>query len=205
MRNNPCRPRHVALDRIVAHFRMRDNHRVISSFTYCYRLFSMLKRKNFRRAKVNCICRCTPQGEVMMLNYKFISQAVDDALHLIANCRSTGVIAATAVRTGRLCETTGHDPLALNIYKTAISAITSIDRDRAELYYDRIHKTRIIAIGAHVSTMPMRWKWQNDSTTSTYEWDSGAWHISSAVLIGATMCYSGLYILHVCKQIGIRR
>ena len=136
MRNNPCRPRHVALDRIVAHFRMRDNHRVISSFTYCYRLFSMLKRKNFRRAKVNCICRCTPQGEVMMLNYKFISQAVDDALHLIANCRSTGVIAATAVRTGRLCETTGHDPLALNIYKTAISAITSIDRDRAELYYD---------------------------------------------------------------------
>ena len=136
MRNNPCRPRHVALDRIVAHFRKRDNHRVNCSFTYCYRFVFMLKRKNFRRAKVNCICRCTPQGEVLLLNYKFISQAVDDALHLIVKSRSTGVIAATAVQTGRLCEATGHDPLAVKLYTTAISAITLIDRDRAELYYD---------------------------------------------------------------------
>ena len=96
----------------------------------------MLKRKSFQRKKVNCFCRCTPDNGVISLYPPMLERAMKRAIYQIYTSRSTGVIAATAVRAGELFEHNGHVLKAITIYRTAINTIWRIDRDRAEDYYN---------------------------------------------------------------------
>lgn len=59
-----------------------------------------------------------------------------EAMALIGSSRSTGRIAAVAVRTGAVIEATGHAPLALDVYHRALETIYGIDLGRAEDYRD---------------------------------------------------------------------
>lgn len=95
----------------------------------------MMKRKSFRRPKVNCLCRCTSSEGVVSLTPSLVNLAKKDAINTMCASRSTNTIAAVAVRTGQLFEQTGHTLLAITVYRTAISCITSIDSFRAENYY----------------------------------------------------------------------
>ena len=67
---------------------------------------------------------------------QLMQQVRDTAIRRIESTHSTGVIAATAVRTGRMLEATGNPSLAIMMYRTAIRRILSIDARRAEDYYD---------------------------------------------------------------------
>lgn len=96
----------------------------------------MLKRKSFRRAKVNCLCRCTSKQGIVQLNAIDVRRFKSAALSVIYTSRSTGIIAAVAVRTGQMLENTGHYPLALHIYRAAIKMIYFIDVARSENYLE---------------------------------------------------------------------
>ncbi|MCR4995579.1 MAG: hypothetical protein K6A32_09460 [Bacteroidales bacterium] len=96
----------------------------------------MIKRKSFRRAKVNCLCRCTPKSGIIALNPAFVKHFHNNALTRICASRSTGEIAAIALRIGKIQEQTGHYPLALHLYRAAINNIYFIDSARAEDYYE---------------------------------------------------------------------
>ena len=65
-----------------------------------------------------------------------LKRAKKQAMSIICTTRSTGVIAATAIRTGILLEQTGNASQAIMVYRTAISRILHIDAFRAENYYD---------------------------------------------------------------------
>ena len=96
----------------------------------------MMKRKSFQRPKVNCLCRCTPITGVESLNHQQRHSAVKDAYCRISTSRSTGIIADTAVRIGKMLEQTGHLIPAMTLYRTAIKRILDIDSWRAEDYYE---------------------------------------------------------------------
>jgi len=95
----------------------------------------MMKRKNFQRPKVNCLCRCNPATGVESLTNSQLQRTMRRAIGIAHSSRSTGVIAATAVRAGQLFENTGHPLMAITIYRTAINRILTIDYCRAEDYY----------------------------------------------------------------------
>lgn len=65
-----------------------------------------------------------------------IECSMEAAMEQIVSTRSTGVIAATALRVGQMLENTGHVMKALTVYHTAISRIERIDSFRAEDYYE---------------------------------------------------------------------
>ncbi len=96
----------------------------------------MLKRKDFRRAKVNCLCRCTPSKGIEFLYTKHIQRTLRQSIFHIMETRSTGVIAATALRTGDILENTGHLVPAIKLYRTAMNRIFFLDSCRAEDYYE---------------------------------------------------------------------
>lgn len=101
----------------------------------------MQERKCFRRAKVNCLCRCTPHEGIVSLNAHDVYRIKSKALSVIYTSRSTGVIADVAVRTGRILENTGHLPLALHVYRAALRTIFGIDVARAEDYLENGPRT----------------------------------------------------------------
>lgn len=82
------------------------------------------------------VCRCTPSAGITALAPALLKQAQSAAMRTICTSRRTGVIAATAVRTGMVLEQTGHPSEAITLYRTAIRRILSIDARRAEDYYD---------------------------------------------------------------------
>ena len=95
----------------------------------------MLKRKSFRRPKVNCFCRCTPREGIVALHPDYVAQMVDNTKEIMSSTRSTGIIAAAALRTGQMLEQTGHLPICLDLYGRALQVIYYIDSDRLENYY----------------------------------------------------------------------
>ena len=95
----------------------------------------MLNRKSFRRQKVNCLCRCTPQMGIESLSTSLVHLIRQQAFDVFDTSRSTSVIAATALRAGRLFEQLQMHYVALTLYRTAILRIQRIDYDRAEDYY----------------------------------------------------------------------
>lgn len=95
----------------------------------------MMNRKSFRRQKVNCLCRCTPQTGIETLSTPMVRLIRQDAMHVVSTSRSTSVIAATCLRAGLLFEQLDMSFLAITVYRAAINRIQSIDYNRAEDYY----------------------------------------------------------------------
>lgn len=98
-------------------------------------IVTMMNRKSFRRQKVNCLCRCTPQTGIETLSTPLVRLTRQQAIDVVATSRSTSVIAATALRAGRIFEQLHMPYVALTLYRTAILRIQRIDYDRAEDYY----------------------------------------------------------------------
>ena len=61
---------------------------------------------------------------------------MENAMETIMTTRSTGVIAATALRVGQILKNTGHIMKALTLYHAAVHRIELIDSYRAEDYYE---------------------------------------------------------------------
>lgn len=95
----------------------------------------MMNRKSFRRQKVNCLCRCTPQTGIETLSTPMVRLIRQDAMHVVSTSRSTSVIAATCLRAGLLFEQLDMFFLAITVYRAAINRIQRIDSYRAEDYY----------------------------------------------------------------------
>ena len=95
----------------------------------------MMNRKSFRRQKVNCLCRCTPQTGIETLSTPMVRLIRQDAMHVVSTSRSTSVIAATCLRAGLLFEQLDMSFLAITVYRAAINRIQPIDSYRAEDYY----------------------------------------------------------------------
>lgn len=87
-----------------------------------------------RRRKVNCLCRCSPQDGIQVLEPQGALQLFEERLSSIRNTADPHQIADRAIQTGRVLQHSGRPRLALELMEKALRHLLATDEDWQRYY-----------------------------------------------------------------------